>query len=148
MKYQEEKLADILEEIKPLNYSHWEEIANNKDVRPLNPDYETYTWLNNNNIVRIFTARDGVTLVGYFIFVVVDHMHYQGWLHADVDIYWIDPAYRKQGIGSEMMKEVETWLQGLGVKQITMMDKVKHSHKSFFEYLGYKPVEQMYEKLI
>ncbi len=149
MKYQEEKISDTLEELKPMLIKHWEELANNKDVRPLDPDYDTYITLNEAGLVRLFTARDDSNrLVGYFIFVVCNNLHYKTWKHANVDIYYIDPEYRNLGSGSEMVNEVEKWLKSLGVQFITMMDKTHKSHQSFFTRLGYKMVEQNYEKLI
>ncbi len=149
MKYQEEKISDILEELKPILVKHWEELANNKDVRPLDPDYDTYLALNEAGFIRIFTARDDSNkLAGYFCFVIAKNLHYKTWIHANVDVYYIAPEYRNLGAGTEMVGKVEEWLKGLGVNFITLMDKTHKSHQSFFTRLDYKMVEQNYEKLI
>lgn len=149
MQYQEEKIADILTELAPILEMHWEELANNKEVRMLNVAYDTYIKLNELGLIRIFTARDDYNLlVGYFCFCIAPNLHYQHWLHADVDVYYIHPEYRTGGVGSEMVGKVEEWLKSLGVNMVSMMDKIHHSHEKFFTRLGYKQVERIYEKIL
>lgn len=153
MKYQEEFFKDIVEELKPLFQIHWEELANNKDVRPLDVDYFNYTRLNRDDdftpVLKIFTVRtDEGKLIGYAFFFISYNLHYQTWLYAAVDVYFLDPTYRKLGVGTEFITEMEGWLKRNGVKSVTMMDKLNHSHESFFVKLGYKPIEQLYEKIL
>lgn len=149
MKYQEELFNDIIHELGPLLVKHWQELANNKDIRPLDVDYAMYTTLNEQGIIRIFTARsDEGKLVGYFSFAIANNLHYKTWKFASIDVYYVDPEYRKGGIGFEMVGKVEDWLRSLGVKSLTLMDKLQHSHEKFFIALGYKPIEQHYEKVL
>ena len=40
--YQDETYDSCIDEIKPLFFKHWEEIAGNKDVIALEPDFDKY----------------------------------------------------------------------------------------------------------
>jgi hypothetical protein len=146
--FKEEKLADCLEELKPLLKLHWEELANNKDIKALDPDYATYLCLNEINVVRVFTVRIDTKLVGYSIWIVNKHLHYKTWVYAVADVYWLHPDQRKTGVSYDFFFKTEDWLKSLGVKAIVVQDKLNHSHTSFFNRLGYTPIEQNYEKMI
>lgn len=148
MNFQEEKLKDIIEEIKPLLDKHWDEVALNKELRPLDIDYDTYFILNDVGLSRIFTARDEGKLVGYFWFVVAPNLHFKTWKVAQVDWYFVDPECRGTGLGSMLVTEAEKWLKTLGVNSVVTMDRVHRSHKNFFTRLGYTEIEHFYEKLI
>lgn len=146
--FQEEKIRDILEEMKPMLQLHWEELANNKDVRPLNPDYDRYTQLNNLDYIRLFTVRSLGRLVGYSTWYVSYNLHYKDWMYASNDVYYLDPGYRNKGNGHIMFQETEKWLKSMGVKNVVVQDKLHQSHESFFVKLGFTPIEQNYEKII
>jgi len=147
MQFQEEKLEDILEEMKPLLVKHWEELANYKDIRPLDVDYDKYVMLNRIGYIRVFTVRDEGKLIGYASFYISANLHYQTWNHAAVDVYYLDPDYRLTGLGIKMFEEIEAWLKSMNVKSAVVMDKVHHSHEKFFLKMGYLPIEQNYEKV-
>ncbi len=146
--YKEELMEDILEEVKPLLEKHWEELANHKDSRPLNPDFEGYINLNKAGAVRIFTARVDDKLVGYICYAISHNLHYKDWKYAVCDVYFVDPNYRKSSIGVEMFVEAEKWLKEMGIQSTTAHVKVTHPHDELFQYLGYTLVERHYEKVL
>lgn len=146
--YQEEKLPDILEELKPLLKLHWKELANHKEDRPLDPDYTMYTVMNDNGIIKIFTVRSEEKLIGYSFWIISNNLHYQTWLYAVSDVYWLHDDHRKTGIAYGFFFKIEEWLKSLGVKSINIQDKINHSHANFFNRLGFTPIEQNYEKVI
>ena len=75
MKYQQEFLATVEDDIRPLIQKHWEDIALNKDKIKLNPDWDAYHTLEQAGVLKIFTAREGDKLVGYFVVVVQRNLH-------------------------------------------------------------------------
>ena len=75
VEYQEETYDSVIDEIKPLLEGHYQEIANNRDVIKLNPDYEIYKRFCELGQIRIVTARADGELVGYCIVVVRPHLH-------------------------------------------------------------------------
>lgn len=148
IEFQEEKFDDVKSELEPIFKKHWEELANNKDTRPLDVDYTMYSVMSDLQILKVFTVRVDGKLIGYSFWIVAKHLHYKTWLYAVSDVYWLDPEHRKTGIALDFFFKIEDWLKGLGVKSITVQDKLTHKHNNFFNKLGYKPIEQLYEKII
>ena len=146
--YQEELFKDIYEEMKPLLELHWEELAVNKDIRPLDVDVEGYTRVNEAGLLRIYTVREDNKLIGYAAFVINRSLHYKTWTSAICDVYYIDPVKRKSGLGLEFFKLIVLWLRGYKVNSILTQDKVHKPHKAFFEALGFKAIETNYEMII
>lgn len=146
--FQEEKIIDLREEIEPLLIKHWEELANNKDTRPLDVDFDLYIKLNEDGFIKVFTARIEGELIGYASFFIANNLHYKTWKYATADVYYLDPAYRKQGLGFIFFKEIKEWLKYLEVKSVTVQDKLNHSHRDFFIKIGFTPVEQLYEIML
>ena len=145
--YQEELIEDILEETKDLLIGHWTEVANHKDKRPLNPDFEKYVLLNRQGSLKLFTVRYNNQLVGYATFFIAVNLHYKDWKYANCDVYYLDPSMRKQGVGTEMFKRIEEWLKGMGVVSVLLHEKTNHSHPDLFKSLDYTHVENVYEKV-
>ncbi len=146
--YHEENLRSVIAEAKPLLMKHWEEIANHKDTRPLNPDFEKYFLLNDQGIIRIFTVRYQGQLVGYASFVISENLHYKDWKYASCDIYYLAPELRKIGIGTEMFTKIEEWLKTVGVISVIVHEKTNHLHSELFKSLDYKHTENIYEKVL
>jgi GNAT superfamily N-acetyltransferase len=146
--YQEESFESIFEDALPILFKQWEELANHKEDRPLDISYDGYKKLNEEGTIRIFAVRDEGMLIGYASFALANNLHYQTWKYADCDVYYIDPEYRGNGVGLQMIKEIETWLKSLGVKSLVMHDKLNHSHEKFFLALGFNPIEKKYEKVL
>lgn len=145
--YQEELFENIISELPSILNTHWEELANNKDIRPLDVDYAFYILANRQDFIKIFTVRDDKKLIGYASFVIKNNPHYKTWKYAVSDVYYLDKVYRKTGIGLEMFRKIEDWLKSFDVKSITVQDKLQHSHNSLFVKLGFTPIEQNYEKV-
>ena len=146
--FQEEKFEDVIEELKPLLTFHWNELANNKDIRPLDVDFDTYVKLSEIGSLRLFTVRNDGVLVGYASFMLANNPHYKTWKYATCDVYYLDPRFRLSGIGTTMFEEIQSWLKSLGVKSVTVQDKINHSHEEFFLRLGFNLVERTYEKIL
>lgn len=146
--FKEEKFAEILEETEPMFIKHWEELANNKEERPLDIDYIGYVKLNAEGYLRMFTVRDNSKLIGYSTWMIANNLHYQTWKHAVCDVYYLEPAYRKTGVANEMFSDIEGRLKNIGVNLVSIQDKVNHSHSKFFSNMGFKLTEQNYEKVL
>lgn len=146
--YQEESFENIYEDALPILYEQWQELANHKEDRPLDIDYDSYKRLNEEGVIRIFAVRDEGLLVGYASFAISNNLHYQSWKYADCDVYYIDTKYRGNGIGLQMVEEIQSWLKELGVKSLVMHDKLNHSHEKFFLAMGFNPIEKRYEKVL
>lgn len=144
----EEPFDKLLQELKPMLDKHWEELAVNKEERPLDVDYERYSRLSQEGLLKILTLRKDGVLVGYASFIVSSNLHYKGWVNAVCDVYYVLPEVRKEGLGTSFFKEIVQWLKFHKVNSIYVHDKLKHSHSKLFESLGFTAIEQTYEMVI
>lgn len=146
--YQEELFVKVIDEALPLLEEHWKEIANHKDVRPLEIDRISYSSMNNLGLLKILTVREDGKLIGYASFIVTKHLHYKSWRFANNDVYYLHSDYRRTGLALEFFNKIEEWLKGYGVKSIVLQDKTHTPHSKLFDKLGYTMTENVYEKLI
>jgi GNAT superfamily N-acetyltransferase len=146
--FQRESFTDTLETLKPLLPLHYEEIANNHDRIPLDPDYDSYLRIDQEGKLHFYTVRCDGDLVGYHIAFVTGHLHYKSTLHAMTDIYFIHKDYRYNGVGFRFMQAMEADLKQLGVVKIITGTKTKANHSKMFEALGYNNTELQFTKLL
>lgn len=146
--YQQESLVTAEKDARPLLEKHWEEIALNKDIIKLNPDWEAYADLEDSGILKIFTARDDDKLVGYFVTFVRSHIHYKDHLFAYNDILFLDEEYRKGFTGAKLIKFAEKCLKEDGVSVVTINTKRHKPLDVLLSWLGYKHIENIYSKVL
>lgn len=148
VKYQQEFLSSVVEEIKPLLEKHWSEIAVNKDNIKLNPDWDAYYSLEAQDKLRIFTARSGEELIGYFVVVVSTGLHYKDHLFACNDVIYLSPEYRKGFTGVRLIRFAENCLKADGVSVLTINTKVHQPFDRLMDFLKFKNVERVYSKYL
>lgn len=148
IKYQQEFLATVKDEIVPLLNSHWEEIALNKDKIKLNPDWDAYDNLEKVDKLKIFTARDGNKLVGYFVVIVGVNIHYKDHLFASNDIIYLSPEHRKGFTGIRLIKFAEKCLKQDGISVLTINTKVHQPFDRLMDFLKFRKIERVYSKYL
>lgn len=145
---QEEKLEDILDELKPLLESHWEEVAWYKEQIELNPDYDRYLCLERAGCLHIVTARDDGELIGYDVSFIMPNMHYSDHTYACNDIIFLLPSYRHGQLAYDMVKHKESLLREKGVSVATYHMKLAHPFTRLMEATGFETQEYVYSKYI
>jgi len=146
MEFKVEKLTpELQQELQPLLYDHWQEIARHKDAIKLEPIWELYYELQDRNCLVVVTFRDEDKLVGYIVTFVSRHPHYRSLVIGQNDIIYIDPAYRKGTHAYRLIKFSNEVLKEAGVMKITMHLKIKHDFGSLLQRIGFKPIECIYE---
>jgi GNAT superfamily N-acetyltransferase len=146
--YQDERFADVIGEIKPLLEDHYEEIAVMKDKIKLNPNYQQYEVMEQNNMLHIATVRVDGKLAGYCISFIVKHIHYQDCVQALNDILFVAKEYRHGSIGTRLIKYAEQRLTEIGAQIIHYHVKISHDFGLLMEKLGYACTEKIYSKYI
>lgn len=146
--YQVEKYSLVIEEMKELYEYHWEEIAGDKDIIKLKPNYKAYLNMDSLGILNLVTVRDGDKLVGYHLSMVYPHLHYTDSLTAFTDIFFLKKEYRKGRVGITLFKFMEKTLQERGVQKIYMGTKLSLDIGKLLERLGYTPIERLYTKIL
>ena len=147
--FQHETYEQVIDDIKPLLTKHWQEIARNKDKIPLNPDYSVYTALGRGKHLRIYTARLNGVLVGYAIYFVRQHPHYQNSIWAVSDIFWLDGNVRGLGLGRGLFQFTEESLRAEGVAVMHTTYKVEHpAAGNLLESMGHELIEHGRAKML
>lgn len=148
VKYQQEFLDDVRGEMGPLLVRHWKEIALNKDKIKLNPDWDSYYTLESQGKLKIFTARDEGELVGYFVVVVTNNLHYKDHLFATNDVIYLSPKHRKGFTGVKLVKFAEKCLKEDGVSVLTINTKVHQPFDKLMVFLKFRKIERVYSKYL
>lgn len=146
--YQQEALEDIKFEIQPLLYEHWKEIAMYKDKVDLAPDWARYRGLEESGALHVVTVRDDGVLVGYYVTLIVQGLHYRNTLYGMNDIVIIKPEYRNAGVGKKLFETVEAMLKEKGVQVMTMHMKTYAPFDELCLALNYDYAERLYTKYI
>jgi GNAT superfamily N-acetyltransferase len=148
VKYQQEFLSQVQSDIEPLIELHWEEIALNQDKIKLNPDWDAYYDLETQGKLNIFTAREDDNLVGYFVVIVGNNIHYKDHLFATNDIIYMHKDYRKGFAGIRLIKFAERHLKDDGVSVLTINTKIHQPFDAVLERLKFNMVERVYSKYL
>jgi GNAT superfamily N-acetyltransferase len=146
--YQQEFLINIQKELELLLTDHWEDVAVNKDVIKLNPDWDAYHNLEDSGALKIFTVRVDEKLVGYFVVILRNHIHYKDHLYAFNDALFLKHEYRKGLTGAKLMKFAEKCLKEDGVSVLVVNTKRHKPFDGLLEWLGYSHVENVYSKYL
>ena len=144
---QVESFSRIASELPPLFLRHWQELALDRDAIPLEPDWDRMFMLEAQGILHVTTARSGEVLAGYIFNIVSRHLHYKGTVFADIDMFWLDPAYRGGWFAIKWFRANQKLLDKLGVQKHHV--SVKNHYLAgrvgnVFRRLGYKPIETVW----
>lgn len=145
--FQVESFTVIAPELPALFARHWHELADHQDTRPLDPDWQRYMELEAMGRLHVITARCGEVLVGYIFNLIGPHLHYKSTLHAEIEMFWLEPPYRGGWFAVKWFRENDRLLRQAGVKFIHC--GVKNHYMagrvgSIFRRLGYKPSETLW----
>lgn len=146
--YQQEFLSSCQQDCEELIRLHWEEIALNKEVIKLNPDWESYEELEESKTLKIFTARDGSNLIGYFVVLVGRSLHYKDHIFAENDIIYLHKDYRKGYTGIKLIKFAEKCLKEDGVSILKVNTKVHQPFDTLMSFLKFNLIERVYTKYL
>lgn len=127
---------------------HWDEIAKNKELMTLNVNEGFYERGINAGRVVVVTARSLGKLVGYVVRFVFKHPHYEHVLCAEDDIHFLLPEYRRGLAGYNLIKNADALISTLGVKLLTIREKIGHEHPAMMKRLGYTPTDIVYTKTV
>ena len=143
--YRVEKFTDIIPEFKDIIDKHCDEVSlYSKEVAPLDPDWVLYENMDKAKLLFTYTVRVEQKLIGYYVAVVIRHLHYKQTLVSDCDVFYLLPEYRKGLVGYKLISGAEKELEKMGVKIIILSAKFNKPLEALAKRLGHKPLDLKY----
>lgn len=147
--YQVERWADFVVDGEKIFPEHYKELALDQSKIKLDVDYERYEKADADGNGLIVTARSDGKLIGYYIAMILPHLHYKSAGKMSYpDVYYILPEFRTGGVGAKLIMALEIALKAVGVVKIYQSCKVHQDHSALFEALGYKKSDIVLTKYI
>ncbi len=146
-----ERLTDVMPEWKLCLDAQWRENGKFHDAIPLDPDFAQYLALDSMGALSMIVARDqDGGFVGYLLAIVNSHLHHKSTRFAHVDIFWMDPRFRRGINGFRLFSEFEAEMRRLGVRQVVGHSAIGSGPDSSAIYLamGYQHVEAIFMKAV
>ena len=138
----------LIAELGPLIEQHYEELTLHKETIKLDPDWDRYKKLAENNQAVFIGVRDNFKLVGYSLFFIAPHIHYKENIMANNDVLYLLPEYRKGLTGIRLIKFCEQHLQSLGVDKIIWHIKFAKDFRNILYRMGYIDEDALVGKII
>ena len=132
----------------PLFEEHYEEIARNKQVMKLKPNYQLYEALNSTGWLFIYVAMRDDVCIGYSMNIMMHHLHYADLRIAQNDILFVKKEFRGGRLGLRLLKVTEDHARSEGCKLMLWHAKENTALAELLPKLKYGVQEIMYSKEI
>lgn len=147
--FQTESVHQIGEEIREIGRENWDavkyppldefEFANNDDA---------YRLMEDENILRVITARVDGELAGYVIIVVSPLQHHANNLAGNEIGFFVKPEYRNGRIGIGLINKAYELCEEAGVDALTFSVTPTIDYSPLLERAGFVETERVYMKRI
>lgn len=125
---------------------HWDEIAKNKQVMILNPDWDAYRLLESQGKLLVLAAFIDGKMVGYSANIVARHLHYFDLVVCNNDILFVHKDHRASPIGLRLIKETEKMAKQAGAQMMLWHAKERTALDKIMPKLKYKVQDIIYSK--
>ena len=132
----------------PLFEEHYEEIARNKQIMKLKPNYQLYEALNSTGWLFIYVAMRDDVCIGYSMNIMMHHLHYADLRIAQNDILFVKKEFRGGRLGLRLIKVTEDHARSEGCKLMLWHAKENTALAKLLPKLKYGVQEIMYSKEI
>jgi hypothetical protein len=148
MLLQKELLITIKDELQTLLVDHYEELTLNKHKVKLNPNWARYFELEQQGKLHLFTLRDQGQLLGYSVFFLDNHIHYDNLIVATNDIIYLRKDQRLGIAGIRLLKYSEQQMKELGADKITWHVKALQDFRPILHRMGYADEDVIVGKIL
>lgn len=133
------------EEAEALLQDHWGEVARNKDLMELAPDWARYEALDDAGVLLFLTARKEGRLVGYSCNIVGTHLHYRHLTVASNDVLYLAPGARGT-LGLRLIRRTEEEAERAGAKLMLWHAKPDSTLDRLLQAKGYGVQDIIYTR--
>jgi GNAT superfamily N-acetyltransferase len=148
MQYKQEFLLDVKDEVVLLIQDHFDEVYPARKVFKFDMDWDLYSQLENLGLLKIFTARDDGSLVGYLFVVLSPNLHSKGSMLACDDGLYVAKSHRGKSVAKDLVCFTEHCLKKDGVKVFHIVGTTEKPIDSLVKRMGYVKVETKFQKVL
>lgn len=139
-----EAVSDVISEMVSLLALNFAETSIDPEIG-YNPNWGQYLSYELTDSIKVVTARYNGVLVGYAVYLIGAFKHNQDVEYADLDVIWIDEAFREGWVAIKMMRMGEEAVSHRA-KFITATSTLKKPIDVLLRRVGFSPVEVLYHK--
>lgn len=138
----------IMERGGDLFKEHYQEVALNKSVMHLNPDWDAYRNLEQAGKLFCVAAFLGEELIGYSVNFLGPHLHYSDMCYAQNDLLFVAEEHRKTRVGLDLIRHTEGLAKVKGAKMMLWHAKEETKLAAIMPRLGYRVQDIIYSKVL
>mgnify|MGYP003141242438 CR=1 FL=1 len=127
---------------------HYDEIARNKQVMKLKPNWPLYETTAQSNSLFIYVAMQDNVCIGYSMNFVSNHFHYADLIVTQNDVLFVKKEFRSGRLGLRLIKATEEHAKSIGCKLMLWHAKENTALVSLLPRLKYGVQEIIYSKEI
>jgi len=134
---------------------HWEEVALNKSVMRLDPEWKRYYAMEEQGMLFSLGAWMAAPhpevpdeLVGYAVTFALTHIHYAGLFYLQNDVLFVAKRARHTGVGPKMIVATEGEARARGAKLVMWHAKPGTALDALMPRMGYQIQDVVYSKEI
>jgi GNAT superfamily N-acetyltransferase len=139
-------IATLREQGSALFRAHYEEIARNKGVMVLSPDWHRYEQMEAGGLLFCLAAWVDERLAGYSVTLVAKHLHYSDLLYAQNDVLFVAEEHRKGRLGRDLIAQTERECSARGARLVVWHAKQGTALEALLPRLGYAVQDVMFSK--
>lgn len=132
----------------PLYRAHWDEIAINKGVMRLSPNWVSYYELEERDRLVILTAWAADQMIGYSISIEYQHLHYSGLTVFQNDVIFVLKEWRRTGVGRSLIEETENIARERGCHMMLFHSKADTALEAIMDARGYGVQDIIHSKVL
>ena len=132
----------------PLFEEHYKEIARNKQVMKLKPNWPSYHAVDKIGWLFIYLAMQNDVCIGYSMNIMMHHLHYADLKVCQNDVLFVKKEFRGGRLGLRLLKVTEDHARSEGCKLMLWHAKENTALAKLLPKLKYGVQEIMYSKEI
>lgn len=144
--YQIESIRDCIKEIELLFKDHYDEVEKDQAIVEFDPDIDMLFLLEDQDILKLFTVRDGIELAGYYLSLITPSINNKNTIQSTEIGFFIKKGNRSASLGLKLLRYVESQLTVIGVDCLLASTKVNYPCDPLFIRVGMKLNERQYIK--
>lgn len=149
MQIQMESLGTCVSDLSELILGYYADTNAQDGIPPLRMDWAFYANLEKQDRLVIITAREDEELLGFGMYMLVNHPQHGGMLTAIANTLGVATKHRGHGIGRQLVEAAEIYFRSATqVKMMVHGHRMIYKAEPLFPKLGFTLEEQIYIKVL